>query len=86
MSLTLIGKRCLILPDAPSNTTKGGIYLPDTVKQKRNTGTIVLIGDEVDKKFDKRKVLYNRLVDVELQYEGLEVSMIFSHDIIAILD
>lgn len=84
--MRLLGSRVLLLCDEPEQTTKGGIYLPDTVKQKRNTGLVVLIGEDVDIKFDKRRVIFNKLVEVEMEYEGLKVSMLFVHDIIAILD
>lgn len=84
--MLLLGQRVLIFPDPPSNITKGGIYIPDNVQQKRNTGIVVLLGQDVDPKFDKRRVLFNKLVETEMEYEGLKVSMCFVHDIIAILD
>lgn len=84
--MILLGARILVIPDEPKQTTEGGIYLPDTVKQKRNTGLCVLLGEDVDPRFDKRRVLFNKLVETEMQYEGLTVSMLFVHDIIAILD
>ncbi len=84
--MTLLGNIILILPDPPSNITKGGIYIPDNVQQKRNTGLVVLLGEDVDPKFDKRRVLYNKLVDIEMEYEGLKVSLCFVFDIFAILD
>lgn len=84
--MQLIGSRILILPDPEHDITKGGIYIPEKVRKPRNTGLVVLIGEEVDPKFDKRRVLFNKLVETELEYEGLKVSMLFVHDIIAILD
>lgn len=84
--MILLSNRILVLPEKVSQSTQGGIFLPDTVKQKRNVGLVVLIGDGVDPKFDKRRVLFNKLVEENMEYEGLTVSMLFVTDVIAILD
>ena len=39
-----LGERIVILPMEQENTTKGGIYLPDTAKEKPQEGKIVAIG------------------------------------------
>lgn len=85
-NLQLMGNRCIIIPEAPIDHTQTGIYLPDTVRQDRNTGLVVLIGETVDKKFDKRRVLFNRATKVDMQYNGLDALLLYTHDIIAILD
>ena len=46
------GLRLLIrLNEVKQMTTKGGIVLPDAHSEESRLGTIIAIGDEVDKKF-----------------------------------
>lgn len=78
--------RVLIIPNKPIDNV-GGIWLPDTVQQERDTGLVVLIGDDVPKKFDKRQVLFNKMAKVPMVYEGIEAVLLNHYgDIIAILD
>lgn len=83
--LRLIGNRVIIIPNDPYDAVKG-IYLPDQSKEERHTGLVVLIGDNVDKKFDKRRVLFNKNVKENMVFEGLDAYLMYSFDIIAILD
>jgi len=85
MSITLMGNRCVVIPDTAHDSIHG-IYLPDQSKEERHTGLVVLIGDNVDKKFDKRRVLFNKNVKENMTLEGLDAYLMYVHDIIAILD
>ena len=50
--ITPQGKRVLIkLNKVEQITTKGGIVLPDAHSEESRLGTIIALGDEVDKKF-----------------------------------
>jgi co-chaperonin GroES (HSP10) len=82
----LLGFRVIIVPDLPSNKTLGGIWIPENQQVQRNTGTVVLIGDEVDKKFDKRRVFFNKIAKTEIVHEGIDCVMLYVHDIIAIIE
>ena len=39
-----LGERIVILPMEQESTTKGGIYLPDTAKEKPQEGEVVAVG------------------------------------------
>lgn len=82
--IKLVGHRVIIIPNAPLDKV-GGLYLPDQSKEERHTGIVALIGDSVDKKFDKRMVLFNKNVKEKMVYEGLDAYLMYAHDIIAIL-
>jgi co-chaperonin GroES (HSP10) len=84
--MKIIGNRVIVIPEIPHETTAGGIYLPELVRAERNTGLVVLIGDTVDKKFDKRRVLFNRIAKTDIQYNGIDALLLWATDIIAILD
>lgn len=83
--IKLLGNRCVIIPDQAHDKVSG-IYLPDQSKEERHTGLVVLIGDNVDKKFDKRRVLFNKNVKESMVFEGLDAYLMYVHDIIAILE
>lgn len=85
-NIKIMGNRVVIIPEAPIQKTAAGIYLPEISQQERNTGLVVLTGDTVDKKFDKRRVLFNRAAKVDMQYNGLDALLLYSHDIIAIIE
>jgi len=44
VSFVPLGERIVILPKEQENTTKGGIYLPDTAKEKPQEGEVVAVG------------------------------------------
>lgn len=85
MGLKLEGKRLLIKADNPKNITEGGIYLPDQSVEERNIGTVILIGDEVDKKFDGAKVMIQKHGSQRMVYEEEPHLLVFQPDIIGIL-
>jgi co-chaperonin GroES (HSP10) len=82
--MKLVGKRVVIIPNQPHDKI-GGLYLPDQSKEERHTGIVALIGDDVDKKFDKRMVLFNKNAKENMVFEGLDAYLMYSFDIIAIL-
>ena len=84
-NLKLMGNRVVIIPNDPLDKI-GGLYLPDQSKEERHTGIVALIGDSVDKKFSGRMVLFNKNVKEKMVYEGLDAYLMYSHDIIAILE
>lgn len=83
--MKILGNRCLVVPN-PKHERIGSIYLPQQSMEDRHTGFIVLIGDGVDKRFDKRQVLFNKNVKENMVYEGLDAYLLYVFDIIAILD
>jgi chaperonin GroES len=62
MNFQPLGDRIIIKPLEPENKTKGGIVLPDTVKEKPQEGKVVAVG--------KGKVLDNGTVQKPEVKEG----------------
>jgi chaperonin GroES len=44
VSFVPLGERIVIMPMEQEETTKGGIYLPDTAKEKPQEGEVVAVG------------------------------------------
>ena len=43
-----LGARVVIQPVEEENRTEGGLYIPDTAKEKPQTGIVVAIGDDTE--------------------------------------
>ena len=43
-NFTPLGERVVVKPSEGAETTKGGIYLPDTAKEKPQEGEVVAVG------------------------------------------
>lgn len=65
--------------------TKGGLFLPDTMKEKQNKGTVIVIGkDVVEIKVDDN-VIFGKHTGVEITYEGYDYLLMRESDVFAIL-
>lgn len=95
-SLQPIGDRILVKPDAPEQSTKGGIVLPDAVKQNYQTGEIIAGGSgkwhgERIELFEEmglsvgKTVMFNKYGPVEIKLNGEDYLVLESHDILGIL-
>ncbi len=92
MNLEPLGDRVVVKPIAKEEVTKGGIVLPDTVKEKPQEGKVVAVGPgrmteegnriALDvKKGDK--VVYPRYSGSELKIDGEEYLIMRESEILA---
>jgi len=90
-----LGDRVVIKPTPREETTKSGIVLPDTAKEKPQEGQILAVGpgrilddgkrEGMDvKKGDK--VLYAKYAGTEFKIEGDELLIVSQKDILAIVE
>jgi len=93
MNLTPLHDRVIVKPATAEETTKGGIIIPDTVKEKPQRGEIVAIGS--GKVNDDGKVtpltvkvgdsvLYGKYSGTEVSVEGEDYLIMRESDIFAI--
>jgi len=84
-----INDRVVVKPAQAEETTKGGIIIPDTAKEKPQRGEIIAVGPGKDgnamtvKKGDT--VLYGKYSGQELNYEGEDYLIMREDDILVIL-
>ena len=89
-----LGDRVVIQPTPREETTKSGIVLPDTAKEKPQEGKILAVGpgrilddgkrEQIDvKKGDK--VLYAKYAGTEFKIDGEELLIVSQKDILAIV-
>ena len=89
-----LGGKVLVRRLEAEETTRGGIVLPDTAKEKPQKGTVLAIGDGkllddgTRAKFQVKKrdkVLFASYGGTEIKFEGEEYLLIDESDILAIL-
>ncbi len=94
VNLTPLADRVIVKPMEAEETTKGGIILPDTAKEKPIEGTIVAVGpgriteDGKAIKMEVKvgdKVLYGKYSGTEVTVEGTEYLIMRESDIFAIV-
>ena len=94
INLKPLADRVIVKPSEAEETTKGGIILPDTAKEKPIEGTVVAIGPGKtadDGKLVKPevkvgdKVLYGKYSGTEVTVEGEEYLIMRESDIFAII-
>lgn len=84
-----LADRVLVKADAAEETTKSGIIIPDTAKEKPQRGTVVAVGEgKKDEPVTVKvgdKVLYGKYSGTEINVEGVDYLIMRESDIYAIL-
>ncbi len=90
MNIKPIGERVLIKPMKEEEKTAGGIYIPETAKEKKKQGVVVEVGttsDDNEMPVQKGDlILYTGYSTEELEMNGEEYIIINVSDIIAKLE
>ncbi len=84
-----INDRVVVKPAPAEEKTKGGIIIPDTVKEKPQKGEVIAVGPGKDgvnmtvKSGDT--VLYGKYSGTELHFEGQDYLIMREDDILVVL-
>ncbi|MBI3973401.1 MAG: co-chaperone GroES [Chloroflexi bacterium] len=90
-----LGDKVVVQPTQREETTKSGIVLPDTAKEKPQEGVIVAVGSgrvldngervklEVS---EGQKVLFAKYAGTEIKLDGEEYLILSEKDILAVLE
>lgn len=85
-----INDRVVVKPAPADETTKGGIIIPDTAKEKPQRGEIVAVGPGKDgNELTVSKgdiVLYGKYAGQEISWEGTDYLIMREDDILVILE
>ena len=95
MNLKPLGDRVIVSPNEDDEQrTASGLVIPDTAKEKPQTGTILAVGPgELSDDGDRipvdvapgDTVVYSKYAGTELKYEGEEYLILASRDLLAIV-
>lgn len=92
IKLQPLGDRVVVQPSEEEEVSKGGIILPDTVKEKPQRGMIIAVGpgrlDEEGKRIPMEvkkgdKVIYSKYAGSEIKQDDKEVLILRESDILA---
>ncbi|MCS7014137.1 MAG: co-chaperone GroES [Chloroherpetonaceae bacterium] len=95
MKIQPLADRVVVRPAPAEEKTKGGLYIPDTGKEKPQYGEVVAVGE--GKQTDNgtvikpqvkvgQKVLYGKYSGTEINIDGEELLIMRESDIFAILN
>ncbi|NTW49814.1 MAG: co-chaperone GroES [Chlorobiales bacterium] len=95
MNLKPLGDRVIIKPSPAEEKTKGGLFIPDTGKEKPQHGEVVAVGPGktadngalvVPQVKAGQKVLYGKYSGTEVNIDGQDYLIMREADIFAIID
>lgn len=85
-----LGARVVIQPVEEENRTEGGLYIPDTAKEKPQTGIVVAVGEDTeDVKITVKvgdKVLFPKYTGTEIKIGGEDYNIMDFEKVLAVLD
>ena len=89
MNIKPLADRVLIEPKAAELKTAGGLFIPDSAKEKPLEGVVVAVGNgTVEVKMEVAvgdTVLYGKYAGTELTVEGTEYLMMRQNDLLAVV-
>jgi chaperonin GroES len=89
LNIKPIADRVVIEAAPAEEKTASGIYIPDTAKEKPQSGTVVAVGNgKKDEPMTVKvgdQVLYGKYSGTEITYEGKEYLIMKEADIYAVL-
>jgi len=84
MKLQPINGRILVKPLEAKDKTSGGIYLPDTAKEKRKVGEVIVIAeDATDEVAVGDHVIYKEFGGTEIKIEEEDYILLTEDDLLA---
>ncbi|MEE4194075.1 MAG: co-chaperone GroES [Anaerolineae bacterium] len=79
-----LGMRVVVKPLEQESKTASGLYIPDTAKEKPQTGKVVAIGDDEDIRLKVDDVvIYAKYTGVEVKVDGVDYLIMECADILA---
>lgn len=89
MDVIPLRNRILVLPKESEEKTSGGIYIPDTAKEKTQEGLVVAVGEPGESGYMPVKkgdhVLYETYSGSEIEVTGKKHLILKVKDILAVL-
>jgi chaperonin GroES len=91
LKITPLEDRVVVTPDEETETMRGGLYIPDTAKEKPTQGEVIAVGPGRVEKGARvpmevkvgDKVLYGKYSGTNITLDGEEVVIIKASDILA---
>jgi len=89
MKIKPLADRVLVEPAAAEEKTAGGLYIPDTAKEKPQRGKVVAVGNgKKDEPMELKvgdEVLYGKYAGTEITIDNIDYMMMRQSDILAVV-
>lgn len=89
IGITPLGARVVIQPVEEDNRTDSGLYIPDTAKEKPQTGVVVAVGESTDDVKITVKVgdtvLFPKYTGTEIKLSGEDYNIMDFEKVLAVL-
>lgn len=84
LNLQPLGSRVLIKPLEQEGKTASGLLLPETAKEKPQTGLVVAVGDDEEIKLKVNdKILFAKYSGSEFKLDGTDYLLLEANDVLA---
>ncbi len=88
-----LGDRVVVRPSEEEEEMRGGLYIPDTAKEKPQEGEIVAVGPGRFEKGERvpmelsegQKVLYGKYAGTEVTFDNQQYLIIKESDVLAVI-
>ncbi len=89
-----LGDRVVILPREDAEEMRGGLYIPDTAKEKPQQGEVVAVGPGRFEKGERvpmelaqgQTVLYGKYSGTEVTFDNEQYLILKESDVLAVID
>ena len=85
MKIRPLGDRILVKRIKEEDKTKGGIIIPDTAKEKPQSGKVEAVGDDVKSLKVGDKILFDRYSGSKINIDNVEYLIVKEEDVLGIL-
>lgn len=88
MKVKPLADRVLIEPNPAEEKTAGGLFIPDTAKEKPLAGKVIAVAGTSDVKMEVKvgdQVLYGKYAGTEITIDGKDLLIMKQGDILAII-
>lgn len=87
MNVKPLGDRVLVKVEQGEEKTKGGLFIPDTAKEKTTTGLVEAVGDDTEAISVKvgDKVMYDKYAGTSISIDDEDYLVIRAEDLLAVV-
>lgn len=83
LNLAPFFNRIFVIRDETESTTAGGVFLPETDKEKPNKGIVIAAGPECKMAFAGQHIIFGQHHGVEIMVGGVEYTILREEDVYA---
>lgn len=84
MKLQPINGRILVKPIEAEEKTSGGIYLPDTAKEKLHQGKVIVVAEDATEEVAVGdRIIYKEFSGTEVKFDEEEYILLIEDDLLA---